>query len=109
MNSIMAIRDFMAGNSLTGDEVGNVRFEALVAYRSRAGNSTELTQVQITRNGYNDGDIEIRECGDLKTTDYHLGFTTQYQTYSFINGNLVINGNSPKMGGDYMVTISVSK
>lgn len=109
MDSIMAISNFMEENRLTSDEVGNVRFEALVDYRSPARSMKVLTQVKITRNGFNDGDIEIGECEDLNVTDYHLGSTRQYQTYSFNDDKLLIKGTSNKMGGNYTITISVFK
>lgn len=109
MESSMAINDFVEANEIARDGFGNVRFEALVDYISPARRTKVITQVKITRNGICDGDIDIDESDDLIVSDYHLGLKTQFQTYSFNDGSLLINGTSPKMGGKYTITISVFK
>lgn len=107
MKSSQAIRDFMEFHNIESDSFGNLNFAALVEYRSPARNASEITNIKIIRNGYQDGQIKLGETGDLKAEEYHLDFTTQYQKYSFseANGKIVVSGQSPKMGGKYTVDI----
>jgi hypothetical protein len=107
MESHLAIHDFMEKYDIKSDQFGNLSFQALVEYKSPARNSTEVTGVTISRNGYNDGSIGIDETSDMSANDYHLDFTTDYQQYRYSDEKekLIITGNSPKMGGGYSVSL----
>lgn len=108
MESFHAIHDFMDAHNIKTDQSGNLHFKAFVEYRSPARNTSEIADIKIIRNGYQDGQISIEETGDLAAEDYHLDFTTQYQKYNFSkdDGKLFVAGNSAKMCGKYSVTIS---
>lgn len=108
MQSFHAIHDFMEANDLETDQVGNLYFRAFVECRSPIRNVSEITNVKIIRNGYQDGQISIEESGELVAEDCHLDFNTQYQKYQFLEEakKLSVVGSSPKMGGEYNVVIS---
>jgi len=107
MESHIAIREFMVAHGIESDSFGNLYFEALAEYRSPARNATEITNIIIIRNGYQDGEIALDETGDFSANTYHLNFTADFQDYVFSNSDnkLTINGNSSKMGGKYSVSI----
>ncbi|WP_277809707.1 hypothetical protein [Chromohalobacter canadensis] len=108
MESFHAIHDFKDAHDLETDQVGNLDFRAFVEYRSPSRNASEITNVKIIRNGYQDGQISIEESGELVAENYHLDFTTQYQKYRYCEEGkkLSVAGGSPKMGGKYSVAIS---
>ena len=107
MESHKAIHEFMKVHVIKSDSYGNLHFEALVEYRSPARNATEITNIKIIRNGYQDGEISLDEAGVFSANDYHLDFTTDFQDYVFSedDNKLTINGSSPKMGGQYSISI----
>ncbi|MFC3283058.1 hypothetical protein [Litchfieldella rifensis] len=108
MESFHAIHDFMDAHEIESDQVGNLNFRAFVEYSSPSKNVSEITNVKIIRNGYQDGQIIVEESGDLVAENYHLVFTTQYQKYRFLQEGekLSVVGDSQKMGGGYSVAIS---
>ncbi|HDY8086521.1 hypothetical protein F6X00_10845 [Vibrio vulnificus] len=109
MESSLAMTEFVDALELEKDSFGHCEFQAFVEYKSQVINATELTTVKFIRNGYNDGDIQLTESGDLTAEDFHLDLSTRYQTYSFnaVEQSLNVLGNSPKMGGDYTIKIKV--
>lgn len=107
MDSTIAINDFKTENNILSDAFGNLYFDAIINYKSSKNSTSVHTQVKIQRNGFNDGDIEIIEKDDLTSHKYHLFLTKRFQKYSVKNGELFIKGSSQKMGGNYIITISV--
>jgi len=109
MSSHNAINDFMNANSIDGDQFGNLKFSAFIEYSSSARNISQITDVTIIRNGYDDGKIRLMEAEELVAEDFHLDFSTQYQTYSFFDNDkkLLVSGSSQKMGGKYKVSIKL--
>ena len=89
--------------------VGNYEFSANVTYDSPTrGVESEGCTVRITRNGIQDGNLDIYARGVLQNETHHLAFSVRWQNYKFDkrNGAFIIEGNSPKMGGTYKVTVS---
>ena len=87
---------------------GNLQFSSLVSYSSpKFGVERGCCLVMVERTGPSDGNINILENGPLKTKSHHLGFCKRYQTYKFNKsiGALIITGDSPKMGGKYVVSL----
>ena len=60
--------------------------------------------------GFDAGKISIAEIGELNIDEFHLDFQERFQKYVYDKSNqeLIIQGNSPKMNGDYKVKISIS-
>lgn len=60
--------------------------------------------------GPHDGIIDIGQVTGVSVEKYHLRFNPAFQHYTFdeASGSLVVTGSSPKMGGDYEVTITPS-
>ncbi|MEI8594215.1 hypothetical protein [Photobacterium sp. Hal280] len=110
MSSHLAMQDFVDNLSLKRDDYGNCTFQALVEFRSKRRNVSEITTVKFIRNGYNDGNITITEEAELTSDYYHLDFSPDWQEYSFNpnDNSLLIKGSSPKMGGKYTVAIKVA-
>jgi hypothetical protein len=109
MRSSLAVNDFLDEHELEKDSFGHCEFRGLVEYTSNVINASEITIIKLIRNGYNDGDIQITENGDLNYENFHLDFTTNYQNYTFntADNSLVVSGNSGKMGGNYQVVLKV--
>jgi hypothetical protein len=107
MSGNFPVMDFMEAHSLGTDAYGNCRFSAIVDYRSRVQNTKSVTEVLFVRNGYDDGKISLTANSDLSVNNYHLDFTERFQTYEYLKETkeLVVKGNSGKMGGDYSVAI----
>lgn len=107
MSGNFPVLDFMEAHSLETDAYGNCRFSAIVDYRSPGKNTKSVTEVFFVRNGYDDGKISLTAHSDLSENSYHLDFTEKLQTYEYLKETkeLVVKGNSGKMGGDYSVAI----
>ncbi|OYV49079.1 MAG: hypothetical protein B7X10_02270 [Burkholderiales bacterium 21-58-4] len=107
MSGNFAVYDFMVAHSLETDANGNCRFSAIIDYSSRLQNDKSVTEVRFVRNGYDDGRILLAANSVLSVNNYHLEFNERFQTYEYVNETkeLVIKGNSGKMGGNYSVTI----
>jgi len=107
MESVLAVTDFVNEHKLTKDSFGHCEFRGFVEYTSCLRNTFEITTIKFVRNGYNDGDIQLTESGELNSDDFHLDFSTDYQKYAFntADSSLVISGSSRKMGGKYHVTL----
>ncbi len=89
--------------------VGNYEFGAKILYRSNArGFEQQDCGVRIIRNGFQDGFVIIKPRGLLKTRTHHLNFDPAFQEYEYDeeDADLIVTGDSPKMGGDYTVIIS---
>jgi hypothetical protein len=86
---------------------GRLRVFAKIYYSSPKGIENDRAYVTISFDGYEQGQIDIDETADLTVSDFHLRFSPDWQDYIFDTDNdtLVIEGNSPKMGGEYMVRI----
>jgi len=108
MDSHLALHDFIEANNIDRDEFGNCTFVAIIDYQSSVASNKAKTEVKIIRNGYNDGEINLSESDSLTVEDYHLDFTTDFQSYSYNakSKELEISGKSPKMRGSYKVLIS---
>lgn len=108
MKSAQAIHEFMETHNLDRDSFGNLHFSAIVEYRSPSRNLSEITNVKIIRNGYDDGKISLNETDELLAEEYHLDFTLHFQDYKFSKSDkkLTVMGDSPKMGGKYSISIS---
>ena len=110
MESTLAITSFISENNLSTDSFGHCEFNGIVHYKSNRKKSVEMTKIKFFRNGYNDGDIQITENGELTSDYFHLDFSTKFQNYTYDNNDklLIISGNSPKMEGKYQVIISTN-
>ncbi|POD93003.1 hypothetical protein [Pectobacterium odoriferum] len=108
MESVNAIHEFKEVHGLKSDQFGNLHFQAFIEYRSPTRNASEITDVKIIRNGYQDGEISLIEAGELVAEYYHLDFNTRFQEYNISDEDkkLLVSGNSQKMGGEYIVSIS---
>lgn len=100
--------EFVEILALEKDSFGHCEFQARVEYKSSVINATEVTTVKFIRNGYNDGGIQLNEAGCLTANDFHLDFSTNYQSYMFDKDDqsLNISGSSKKMGGLYTIKIT---
>lgn len=107
MQSHLALSCFIDFHGIQSDSVGNCRFSAKVTYTSPLKNIESSTSVRFIRNGYEDGKVEIGEQLEMAAEDYHLDLSAKWQEYKFnkASGDLVVTGNSPKMGGNYSVEI----
>lgn len=94
--------------NFNANSLGNYIFRASIIYESKKkGMVAQECSVQFTRNGYDDGKIEIFANGRLQSETHHLAFHHKWQTYQFIagNGDFIIEANSEKMGA-YRIIIS---
>jgi len=69
----------------------------------------DLTNVMISLGEYNKpGKVAIFETQLLSPQYFHLDFMANFQTYHCDGEyNLIITGNSPKVGGNYSVKVEV--
>ena len=85
-------------------------FKAKVTYFSSISDVSGIANVYVTTEGYNcEGDIEI--VGDnFDSKIIHTGFKAKFQDYKYNKEEkqLIIKGNSPKMGGKYSVTLQIA-
>lgn len=104
----MEAMDFCSSNNITSDNEFVLQFDAWVEYSSRKDSPTGKAKVIIYKKGVNiEGNVEIVD--DKFNPDIiHAGFSVAYQTYIFDKScnKLFIKGSSPKMGGDYIVSIT---
>jgi len=105
-----AIHEFVKAHGhdqLGVNQLGNCLFEAAIEYVSRKIDFAGRTEVRITRNGYQEGNVGLRETDDLTVDSFHLDFSPDFQTYTYVKstGALKIAGDSPKMQGKYTVHI----
>lgn len=85
------------------------RFKAFVEYKSNKYNGHSIALVDVITKGYNqEGNIEIRS-DKFNPEEIHIGFNLLHQQYQYnkTDNKLYIKGNSPKMQGEYIVTIAV--
>jgi len=90
------------------EPVGNYLFRALINYTSiKHGVILQECTVRFIRNGYQDGQIDIFDNGNLQSEEHHLTFNEKWQKYTFEeqSGTFEISSSSPKMGGAYTVLI----
>ncbi|MBB3411911.1 hypothetical protein FHT87_005878 [Rhizobium sp. BK316] len=68
--------------------------------------TTELTA--YIGSGPDDGKLSLKETDELTSDSYHLDFLARFQRFKFVSSSssLEVTGNSSKMGGDYLVTIT---
>lgn len=106
-DNIGAIRDFWQDNSLRPQN-DHIRLNGYVSYSSKLHSPSGEAEVRIELSGYNAGRIVI-EGDDFDTNDVHIEFLPQFQNYIYdkVKKTLSIMGNSPKMAGDYKVTITL--
>ena len=84
---------------------GRFKVWCRVSFHAPNGDAFEDTLVTLLFDGYEQGRIDIDEMGELTVEDFHLRFSPDFQSFTFDTDNdtLVVEGSSPKMGGDYMV------
>ena len=113
MESLMAIRNFK-NIVMNLEEYGfdNVTFNASVKYITSLKSYFEKMKVALPVNGFSlivKLDIE-ENCSIITSDNFHMDFDTKYENTEFIfdehERKLIINGNSPKMGGNFSVEIS---
>nr|WP_321258880.1 hypothetical protein [uncultured Pseudodesulfovibrio sp.] len=96
-------------NYSNGGEL-KLKFPAHIHYTSPKVTTSSSSEVTLYFDTMGYGKVSIGENADLDTDTYHLDFTPHYQSYSYQNtdgqNKLVIEGNSPKMNGEYKVTIT---
>lgn len=87
--------------------INNPIFECIVIYQYRCSTVTTSTRARMQVDTREWGTIHIYENEKLQSNKYHLRFSPDYQEMAFNTSSetLVIKGSSPKMGGDYSVTI----
>lgn len=109
LESNIELGDFLTCHSIPKDPSGNSRFFATVTYESKMSTITTQMDVFVQGHSYNSGTIKLTENPDLDVNQFHLDFTPTYQKYTFRKDTekLVIEGTSNKMGGKYIVTISI--
>lgn len=109
LNSVCAIRDFWQNNELKPRN-NQISFKANVIYSSKLHSLSGIAEIRISLKGYKtDGQIVIN--GDLFDVNVvHIDFLPQFQDYTYDKSNksLAISGDSPKMGGNYKVIITLS-
>ncbi len=90
------------------NSVGNCIFPSTVTYEFRGSSIEHKTICRITRNGYEDGKVSLDETGPLVSEVFHLDFSPDFQTFSYNNKShsFIVEGKSPKMGGNYRVFIT---
>ena len=108
MQYYMEAIDFCDSNNITSDDEFVLHIEAWIEYSSKISSLSGKAKVMIFKKGvHQDGNIEIID--DKFNPDViHTGFSVAYQTYTFDKNcnKLFIKGASPKMGGDYIVSIT---
>lgn len=102
------VKAFLSHNNLTNNQRTVVEFDGTVEY---CYNNTKIqgqAYIAITMDGgCYDGSINIvGDCFDSQKV--HVLFSPRYQKYKFDNNNnkLIVEGSSPKMGGNYRVSIT---
>ena len=85
------------------------KFKAKVTYSSSISDVSGIANVYVKTEGYNcEGDIEI--VGDNFDSEIiHTGFKAKFQDYKYNKEKkqLIIEGNSSKMGGKYSVSLQI--
>lgn len=105
--NVHEVSDFVSALRLPKDDWGNVTVLAAVIFSSNNRQATEDLRVKFIRNGYQDGDIEMYGGHEITAESFHLGFDASFQSYRFNTklSQIEVRGMSPKMGGDYTVSI----
>lgn len=110
LKNISEVRDFIIDNKVFDTRAALSKFKAKVTYSSSISNASGIANVYVTTEGYNcEGDIEI--VGDnFDSKIIHTGFKAKFQDYKYNKEEkqLIIKGNSPKMGGKYSVTLQIA-
>jgi len=106
--NFIEVTNFLEDNNIE-KEIPITFFDGLVEYKSPKGNIKGKAKIRVSLKGYMvEGNIEI--FGNSFDPFYvHTQFTVKFQTYKYDKNDkkLRIYGNSDKMQGDYIVTISV--
>jgi hypothetical protein len=85
---------------------GDKSFNARVIYSWNNQTQQETLEVTLSLTTFEYGRIRIEDGEDLYTENVHLDSNPKFQEYSYgIDGILIVNGNSPKLGGAYEVKI----
>jgi hypothetical protein len=106
--NIIEVIGFLEDNNIE-KEIPITFFDGLVKYKSPKVDIKGKAEIRISLKGYmSEGTIEISG-NDFEPTYVHTQFTAKFQTYKYDKKGkkLVIYGNSDKMQGNYVVTISV--
>lgn len=107
-NSFTAIRNFWRDNNLQPIN-DHIIFNGYVNYSSKLHSPSGEAQIRIELSGYNTEGKIIINGDDFDINYIHIEFLPQFQDYIYDKNqkSLSIIGNSPKMAGDYKVTITL--
>ena len=110
LKNISEVREFISDNKVFDRRSALSIFKAKVTYFSSISDVSGIANVYVKTEGYNcEGDIEI--VGDNFDSEIiHTGFKAKFQDYEYNKEEkqLIIKGNSPKMGGKYSVTLQIA-
>ena len=85
---------------------GDEKFTGRVIYKFKGKTLSETLEITIRLTTFEYGQISINEGGSIKALDVHLGFSHQFQKYTYSeDGFLTIDGKSPQLG-NYEVKIT---
>lgn len=108
MQYYMELMDFCNSNNIKSDSEFVLQFDAWVEYSSKKDSPTGKAKIIVYKKGVNmEGNIEIID-DKFNSEVIHTGFSVAYQVYVFDKNcnKLFIKGSSPKMSGDYIVSIT---
>ena len=106
--NVIAIGEFLESNNLKKNDSMIAEFRAFVQYLP--ANISGLANVQIKKDTYNFGTIDIEESDNISLKKVHTNFLPQFCEYSYDNNNnsLIIKGvaHLSKGGKPYTITIT---
>ncbi|MDI1340871.1 hypothetical protein [Polaromonas sp.] len=87
---------------------GNIEFGANVSYSYNGNVLVGEAVVYVTRNGFDDGKINLRSSDQFDANKVHTEYVPAWQIYSFdrSRGSFEVAGKSNKYGYNYRVVIS---
>lgn len=88
---------------------GDLKFAAIVTcYWKKKRVQNAVTSVTIQRVGFQQGAVAVEPTKEFDVDTFHTEFNPDFQDYTFDADNqmLIIEGSSPKMGGNYKITIA---
>lgn len=102
------VRDFIEANNLKPVGGPLIVAEAIVEYKYGGRSVTGFGKIHISIDTFGYGEIDI-VAPKFDVNDVHTNFRPRCQNMEFdrFSGKLIINGNSPKMAGDYSISILI--
>jgi hypothetical protein len=64
-----------------------------------------IKSIETTAHMWHGGKIEVNESEWLNAVDHYLGFSMEWQTYTFTSARARVEGDGPKMIGPYWLEI----